>query len=74
MSLEHSPGRRLLSAKQVMTRMGWSRTTLWRRVRDGVFPAPAKTGPHSIAWFDNEVSEHQAQLPRATYPCQGTIA
>ena len=74
MSLEHSPGRRLLSAKQVMVRMGWSRTTLWRRVRDGEFPAPVKTGPKSVDWFDDEVSKHQAHLPRAAYPCQGTTA
>ncbi len=67
MSLEHSPGRHLLSAKQVMVRMGWSRTTLWRRVRAGEFPAPVKTGPNSVDWFDDEVAEAQANLPRVTY-------
>ena len=35
MSLETHPSRRLLHTKAVMARMGWSRTTLWRRVRDG---------------------------------------
>ncbi len=68
MSLEHSPGRRLLSTKQVMSRMGWSRTTLWRRVRAGEFPAPVKTGPFSVDWFDDEVDEAQANLPRVNYP------
>ncbi len=67
MSLEHSPGRRLESAKQVMSRMGWSRTTLWRRVRAGEFPAPVKTGPQSVDWYDDEVDEAQAKLPRVTY-------
>ncbi len=67
MSLEHSPGRRLLPAKQVMTRMGWSRTTLWRRVRAGDFPAPVKTGPNSVDWFEDEVDEAQANLPRVNY-------
>ena len=70
MSSEHNPDRRLLSAKQVMARMGWSRTTLWRRVRDGEFPAPVKTGANSVNWFDNEVHQAQAQLPRVTYPQQ----
>ncbi len=67
MSLEHSPGRRLVSAKQVMIRMGWSRTTLWRRVRAGEFPAPVKTGTQSVDWYDDEVDEAQANLPRVTY-------
>ncbi len=67
MSLEHSPGRRLVSAKQVMVRMNWSRTTLWRRVRAGEFPAPVKTGPNSVDWFDDEVDEAQANLSRVNY-------
>ena len=67
MSIEHSPGRRLVSAKQVMARMGWSRTTLWRRVKAGDFPAPVKTGPNSVDWFDDEIDVAQANLPRVTY-------
>ena len=67
MSLKHSPGRRLVSAKQVMARMGWSRTTLWRRVRAGEFPAPVKTGLKSVDWFEDEVDEVQENLPRVTY-------
>ena len=67
MSLEHSPGRRLLSAKQVMDRMGWSRTTLWRRVCAGDFPAPVQTGPNRVSWYDDEVDEAQKNLSRVAY-------
>ena len=67
MSLEHSPGRRLVSAKQVMSRMGWSRTTLWRRVRAGEFPAPVSTGANITAFYEDEVDEAQANLPRVNY-------
>ena len=67
MSLEYSPGRRLLSVKQVMDRMGWSRTTLWRRVRDGEFSAPVKTGANSIAFYEDEVNAAQENLPRVKY-------
>ncbi len=67
MSLEQSQGRRLLRAKQVMVRMNWSRTTLWRRVRAGEFPAPVKTGANGIAFFEDEVDEAQANLPRVNY-------
>jgi prophage regulatory protein len=76
MSLEHSPGRgrRLLSAKQVMARMGWSRTTLWRRVRDGLFPAPVKTGAISAAFYEDEVDAAQEKLPRVTWAPQSEAA
>lgn len=67
MSLEHSPGRRLLRPKQVMELMGWSRTTLWRRVRAGEFPAPVSIGANSIAFHEDEVDAAQANLPRVTY-------
>ncbi len=67
MSLKHSPGRRLLSPKHVMARMGWSRTTLWRRVRAGEFPAPVKTGANSIAFYDDLVDDYQGNLPRVAY-------
>ncbi len=67
MSLEHSPSRRLLRAKAVMARMGWSRTTLWRRVRAGEFPAPVQTGPNAVAWFDDEVDTAQENLSRVSY-------
>ncbi len=67
MSSEHSPGRRLISTKQVCDRMGWSRTTLWRRVSAGKFCAPVKTGPNSNGFWDDEVDAAQANLPRVTY-------
>ena len=67
MSLEHSPGRRILRAKAVMARMGWSRTTLWRRVRAGEFPAPVDTGSNTVGWFDDEVDTAQENLSRVNY-------
>ena len=67
MSLEHSPGRRLLRPKQVMKRMGWSRTTLWRRVRAGEFPAPVSTGANITAFYEDEVNAAQENLPRVNY-------
>ncbi len=67
MSLEHSPGRRLLRPKQVMEIMGWSRTTLWRRVRAGEFPAPVSIGANITAFYEDEVEAAQANLPRVSY-------
>ena len=64
---EHSTSRRLLRPKQVMARMGWSRTTLWRRVRAGEFPAPVSTGANITAFYEDEVDTAQANLPRVDY-------
>ena len=67
MSIKHSPGRRIQRPKQVMERMGWSRTTLWRRVRAGEFPAPMQTGPNTVGWFDDVVDDAQESLARVDY-------
>ncbi len=67
MSSKHTPDRRLLRPKEVMALMGWSRTTLWRRVRAGEFPAPVSTGANITAFYEDEVSAAQANLPRVNY-------
>ena len=67
MSPKHNPDRRLLRPKEVMKRMGWSRTTLWRRVRAGEFPAPVSTGANITAFYKDEVDAAQANLPRVNY-------
>ncbi len=81
MSLEHSPARSkgapapvdpMLRPPEVMAQMGWSRTTLWRRVRDGAFPAPVELGPNSIGWRQSWVSAARDALPRRTYGAAAT--
>ncbi len=67
MSIKRAGGRRILRAKAVTTRMGWSRTTLWRRVRAGEFPAPVKTGPNTVGWFDDVVDDAQEKLTAVDY-------
>lgn len=69
MSAEHSPGRgkTFSSPAKVMARFDWSRTTLWRRVKAGEFPAPYRTGPHSKSFCDQEMDEYAANLERVSY-------
>ncbi len=82
MSLEHSPARtdapgsvdRMLRAPEVMAAMGWSRTTLWRRVRAGEFAAPVELGPNIIGWRESWVTAAQDALPRRTYGTPGEAA
>ncbi len=58
---------RIMRFPQVKEVTGFSRTTLWRQVKEGLFPAPVKIGSgRNVGWLENEVAEWQANLPRAT--------
>lgn len=55
----------LLPPAEVYRRTTLSRTTIWRRVREGSFPAPARLGAQRVAWPETAVSawiEKQAAL------------
>ncbi len=58
---------RMLRPPEVMARMGWSRTTLWRRIRAGAFPAPVELGVNSIGWPESWVNDARDALPRRRY-------
>ena len=68
MTLLKNSSRKLIRADEVRRRCGNpSRVTIWRWIRDGRFPQPVKLGENSIAWFEDEVDDHQANLPRVNY-------
>ncbi len=46
---------RLIRCKALCHQLGFSRTTIWRWVREGTFPAPIKVNAHSIAWRKEDV-------------------
>lgn len=57
----------MLRAPEVMVRTGLSRTTIWRRVRAGTFPAPVQLGENSIGWPESEITAWLAERPHRTY-------
>ncbi len=57
----------MLRPPEVMKCTGLSRTTLWRRVRAGTFPAPTELGANSIGWPESEITAWLANRPRRTY-------
>jgi len=72
MSIEHAPGRgraidRMLRPTEICTLMGWSRTTLWRRVRAGDFPAAMELGPNAIGWPESVAKAARDALRRRDY-------
>ena len=66
MSIKHSPNR-ILRTKEIVKLTGWSRTTIWRKVRSGEFPAPLALGPNSNGWTEELYSSWLASLPKVNY-------
>ncbi len=46
---------RILRVADVCRRVGLARTTLWRREREGKFPARRRLGPQGVGWLESEV-------------------
>ena len=57
----------MLRPPEVMERTGLSRTTLWRRVRAGTFPAAIELGENSIGWPASIIDAWLAARPQRTY-------
>lgn len=57
---------RLLHLSEVKTRTGLSRTTVYRKMRQGTFPEPLKIGDRAVRWPESEIDEWLATRPRAT--------
>ena len=58
---------RMLRIAEVMAITGHSRTTIWRKVKAGTFPAPLVTGENSRGWPEQVIIDHRASLPTVSY-------
>ncbi len=58
---------RMLSVREVVARVGLHRSTIWKRVRAGTFPAPHELGENKIGWPESEITAWLANRPRRTY-------
>ena len=45
-----------LRRKQVESRTGLSRSTIYQYVKDGVFPKHVPLGPRAVGWLESDVS------------------
>ena len=58
----------ILRTPAVLALIGLSRTSLWRRVRAGDFPAPVRLGGHgsrAVGWRRADVERWLEGLPKA---------
>ena len=59
----------LLGTKDVCRITGRSRSSIFRDIESGRFPAPVKIGPKSNAWLQSEITAWIEALPRRrTHP------
>lgn len=48
---------RFLRLPQVVAAVGYGRSTLYRLVKQGEFPAPVSLGARASAWLESEVND-----------------
>jgi prophage regulatory protein len=56
---------RIMRRPEVLELTGLSETTLWRREREGTFPARRRIGPHAVGWLSTEILSWISNLPAA---------
>lgn len=57
---------RVIPLSEVMEITTFSRTTLFRMVKKGSFPAPRQIGERRVGWLSNEVQAWLLDCPVAT--------
>lgn len=57
---------RLLRIEEVKDKTGLSRTTIWRREREGDFPQRVKLGESAVAWREDEIEDWIEDRPRGS--------
>jgi prophage regulatory protein len=63
-----------LRRKQVETRTGLSRSTIYQYIKEGVFPKPVPLGPRAVGWLEAEVSDWIAERVRVARDCSHPLA
>ena len=54
-ALQREPA--FLRRKQVETRTGLSRSTIYQYIKDGTFPKPVPLGPRAVGWLESDVTD-----------------
>ena len=66
MEIMTQPADRLLTRREVEARAGLSRSSLYRLMRQGMFPEPIRVGVRAVRWPSSEIDAWLASRPRAT--------
>ena len=57
---------RLISQKEVLKRVGLSRSTVYLQIKAGNFPPSVKISPSRIGWLESDIDQFIADKVRAS--------
>ncbi|WP_143279188.1 AlpA family phage regulatory protein [Bradyrhizobium sp. C9] len=60
--------RKMLSMRQVLAIVPFSRRTLYREMDEGRFPKAREIAPRRVAWYEDDVTAWQGELDRKVSP------
>ena len=55
----------LLTRPEVERRTGLSRSTIYRKMRDGTFPVPLKVSERAVRWRERDIRAYVDSRPRS---------
>ena len=55
----------LLTRPEVERRTGLSRSTIYRKMRDGTFPVPLKASDRAVRWRESDIRAYVDSRPRS---------
>lgn len=58
------PRRNILRCREVQTKTGLSRSTIYNYIAKGQFPAPINLGPRTVGWVESEIDDWLASRER----------
>jgi prophage regulatory protein len=57
------PANDLSKINEVILRSGLSKTSIYRNIKDGTFPAPVKIGKRAVAWRTEDLEKWLSERP-----------
>lgn len=51
----------LLRMSVLQEKVPLSKASIWRKIKDGSFPAPVRIGTNSVAWREDDIAKWQVQ-------------
>lgn len=53
----HNKSRALLKLREVMERVPYSQSSIYRLMHEGKFPQNVKIGEHAVAWRESDIND-----------------
>ena len=55
---------RILNSNEVVKKIGWSKVTVWRMERAGLFPKRINLSDRRVGWAESEIEDWLDSRPR----------